>query len=57
MVSGLSSCGRAGLLCLAAASLIPSIFAQTVTYEAEDATLTGVNVATASTGFSGGWHS
>lgn len=53
MVSGIFSWGRAGLLSLAAASLVPSIFAQTVTYQAEDATLTGVNVATASAGFSG----
>lgn len=32
---------------------IPSIAAQTVTYEAEDAVLTGVSVATSVTGFTG----
>ncbi|KAH8145368.1 uncharacterized protein LAJ45_10651 [Morchella importuna] len=44
---------NAGLILTAAASLLPSIFAQTVTYQAEDATLTGVTVATASAGYSG----
>ncbi|KAH0612372.1 uncharacterized protein H6S33_010424 [Morchella sextelata] len=44
---------NAGLVLTLAASLLPSIFAQTVTYQAEDATLTGVTVATASAGYSG----
>lgn len=44
---------NAGFVLTVAASLLPSIFAQTVTYQAEDATLTGVTVATASAGYSG----